>query len=959
VNEGIRNEAAGAPGTFQAPDLSWTESLARALTGRYTIERELGRGGSALVYLARDLVNDRLVAFKVLRPELLAAIAVPRFIREIEIEGRLTHTHILPIYESGSVDGRPYYTMPYVEGETLRDRLRREKHLRTDDVLSIATAVASALEYAHAQGVVHRDVKPANILLASDGQLFLADFGIARAMTMASGDQITDSGMIIGTPEYMSPEQATGGQLLNARSDVYALGCVIYEMLAGEPPFTGPTPQAIIARHCYEPPRSMRVVRPSLRPGVQVVVERALAKVPADRFETPTEMVNALARELAATGTRWTVRPRLVAASVLGLMGLATATYVALHRSVDLDANRIVVFPLRDTPGIAGPGGEEVATYIGYALEDTRPLNWLEGWELMDARERGNVGALTAQRASAVSRSARAAFFVDGSIVRAAESTTVVLRLHSVAGDSVVARAGASGTGSLPSVGLRAMAVLLPALLAPGRHVDLSTYEQRNPTAVANFLQGEREYRRMHFDEAIAHYHDALREDSSLAIAALRGAEAANWRARYGEDTAFASQALRRVQSLPSVRALVARGMYAYLTGATDVSLRNLRQALAIDSSSADVWTLLGEVYLRMLPASAPADTAARSALERARRIDRGFAPALALLEEIALREGRVDDVVALNDELRLAGADTTHAVQRDIMLRCVRNGPSAVDWPAVVRKEPRAVLAAGKVLSGGGAQAACARSAFTAALTTEGASLNPRWGALLGLQGVLVLTGNESQIPALLASPATDGLPTWVPLVLDVTAGVSVENEASAAVERRGTNYAAMSTTNLYIMALWYSHRHDGERLRLVAHEMHRKADSSRTRRDSLLVRAVDARVPLMTGDTLESLRQLRALLPSAPRTEIAWQPFEALGAERLLQAQLLNATGRFDDAIRVANTLDAIEPISYLVYLRSSLSLRAVAARNAGRNAEATAMERRLEKLQVQARDVTARQH
>jgi serine/threonine-protein kinase len=236
------------------------QHLKAALADRYAIEREIGSGGMAVVYLARDLRLDRTVALKVLRPELAASLGVERFIREIEIAGKLNHPNILPLYDSGEADGLLYYAMPYVEGESLRDLLAREQQLPLDEALRITREVADALSHAHAYGVIHRDIKPENIMFQS-GHAVVSDFGIARAVTAAGGEKLTQTGVAVGTPVYMSPEQAAGVGTIDARSDVYALGCLLYEMLAGEAPFTGPTAQAIMARHAMDPVRSLRTVR--------------------------------------------------------------------------------------------------------------------------------------------------------------------------------------------------------------------------------------------------------------------------------------------------------------------------------------------------------------------------------------------------------------------------------------------------------------------------------------------------------------------------------------------------------------------------------------------------------------------------------------------------------------------------------------------------------------------------
>ena len=267
--------------------------LKAALAGRYAVERELGRGGMATVYLAQDLKHRRPVAIKVLAPELAAALGRERFLREIETAAGLTHPHILPLHDSGEANGFLYYVMPYVEGESLRDRLNREGQLAIDAAIAVASEVANALSYAHSRGVVHRDVKPDNILL-SDGGAIVADFGIAGAIAAAGGGQLTQTGIVLGTPAYMSPEQGAGERTVDGRSDVYSLGCVLYEMLTGEPPFTGPTGQAIIAKRFTDPVPSARRLRETIPTAVDRAIAKALARTPADRFATTYEFAEAL-----------------------------------------------------------------------------------------------------------------------------------------------------------------------------------------------------------------------------------------------------------------------------------------------------------------------------------------------------------------------------------------------------------------------------------------------------------------------------------------------------------------------------------------------------------------------------------------------------------------------------------------------------------------------------------------
>ncbi len=270
------------------------ERVNAALAGRYVIDRELGAGGMARVYLGRDLKHGRQVALKVLRPEFSTPAGRERFLREIHLVAQLTHPNILPLHDSGVADDFCYFVMPYVEGETLRDRLDREGQMAIDDALAIGREIAEALGFAHTRGVIHRDIKPQNVMLLANHAVVM-DFGIAIAIDAVTQERLTSTGLVPGTARYMSPEQAGGVRRLDGRSDVYSLGCVLYEMLAGDPPFTGSTPQAVMSRKSVEPVPSLRVVRATVDEDVERVVLRSLAIVPADRYALATEFARALA----------------------------------------------------------------------------------------------------------------------------------------------------------------------------------------------------------------------------------------------------------------------------------------------------------------------------------------------------------------------------------------------------------------------------------------------------------------------------------------------------------------------------------------------------------------------------------------------------------------------------------------------------------------------------------------
>ena len=270
------------------------DRLRSALADRYAVDREVGRGGMATVYLAHDVKHDRQVALKVLHPELAASLGPERFLREIKVAARLNHPHIVPLHDSGQAGDLLYYVMPYVDGESLRQRLIREKRLTLDEALEIARDVAAALDYAHRQGVVHRDIKPENVMM-HEGEALVTDFGIAKAVTAAANDNLTQTGSAVGTPAYMSPEQAAGEAELDGRSDVYSLGCMVYEMLSGSAPFTGSTAQAVITKRFTETPPSIRAARSTVPEAVDTAVSRSLARVPAERYATAAQFGQALA----------------------------------------------------------------------------------------------------------------------------------------------------------------------------------------------------------------------------------------------------------------------------------------------------------------------------------------------------------------------------------------------------------------------------------------------------------------------------------------------------------------------------------------------------------------------------------------------------------------------------------------------------------------------------------------
>jgi serine/threonine-protein kinase len=456
--------------------------LASALSDRYRLERELGAGGMATVYLAEDLKHDRQVAIKVLRPELAAVIGAERFLSEIKTTANLQHPHILPLHDSGEADGFLYYVMPLIEGETVRDRITREKQLPIAEAVRIARECALALDYAHRKGVVHRDIKPENILL-HDGSALIADFGIALAASKAGETRMTQTGMSLGTPHYMSPEQAMGEREITARSDVYALGCVLYEMLTGEPPFTGATAQAIVARVVTESPRPMLPQRHTIPPHVEAAVLTALEKLPADRFATAAEFAEALSstaftRPMTAfvpaaspASHRW--RSVALAADTLAALAVAAALWGWLRpeppRPVSryglafaegqAPIGRIVITPDGSRLVYQGPGDsgqrrqlwvKRRDEYRATPLPGTTPSGnqyispdgeWIAFGQNFQLKKMPITGGAVTTLADSVNAGAGVAWLDDGTIVYVQRGTFNLMRVSEAGGPSTLLRA--------------------------------------------------------------------------------------------------------------------------------------------------------------------------------------------------------------------------------------------------------------------------------------------------------------------------------------------------------------------------------------------------------------------------------------------------------------------------------------------------------------------------------------
>ncbi|HEY6828093.1 MAG TPA: serine/threonine-protein kinase, partial [Gemmatimonadaceae bacterium] len=599
------------------------QELRARLAQRYEIEREIGRGGMATVYLARDVTRDRLVAVKVLSDEVSSALGTERFRREIRLAAQLTHPNILPVYDSGEVGEALYLVMPYVDGGSLRTRIITERQLTVDDAVRISTEVANALDYAHRQGVIHRDIKPENILFA-DGHAFVADFGVARAINAAGEDRITRSGVTLGTPLYMSPEQAAAESHLDGRSDLYSLACCTYEMLVGSPPFAGPTAQVVIARHSLEQVPSLVIARQGIPEHVEASVMRGLAKAPADRFRTTAEYADALNARISVTmprisgpvqpvrqpPTRNAGRRAAIALIAVGAVAIAAWAWYRPRNTVraataDLNARRLAVTYFDDRSG-----GKLAYLADGLTEELISRLRGVHGLDVISANGVRNLRDATPD---SVAKALAVGTVVQGSIEPTrGDSVRVDFRLIEAASGVDFKRASftaaASNVLALRDQIAERAATFLRERLGEEIKLQARRAETSSPDAWSLLQQGERQRK-----EA-----EAAAADDSLDAAAQRFARADSLLAR--------AEQLDARWPAP----IVLRGTIAYRQArlerdrlrageAITRGLGHAERALALDSRDADALELRGTLrYLRWLLSLEPDPTRAAALLRDA-----------------------------------------------------------------------------------------------------------------------------------------------------------------------------------------------------------------------------------------------------------------------------------------------------------------------------------------------------
>jgi tetratricopeptide (TPR) repeat protein len=628
--------------------------LSAALAERYVLQREIGAGGMATVYLARDLRHNRSVALKVVRPELGGREGVERFLREIELAAGLQHPHILPVFDSGAVIGEagtsvPYFVMPYVEGETLRQRLQRDGPLPVAIATSLAEEIADALGYAHAHGVIHRDIKPENILM-SGGHAVIADFGVARALQQGAATapaeastRLTRAGIAVGTPLYMSPEQATG-DAIDARSDQYSLGCVLYEMLAGQPPFTGPTHQSVIAQSLSAPRPRLTRVRPDAPPELEQVIVRTMALDPAERYPDMAAVSAALRGAHAAPSRVARIRVAVAAAVALLAAALAGGWFArrpSLHR-VAPAAETLAVLPFQTS----GPGVE----FLSEGMMDLLATNLrgVAGIHTVDPRavlrswgSANGTGSDDLTRAIAVGRDLNAGSVVLGNAVSTGGKVRVAADLYTVDGERI-GRAQVDGPAdSVLSVVDRLSVALLRDIWRskePIPHLRLASLTSDSIEALRSYLQGERYYRQLKWDSALTAYTAATESDSSFALAHLRRAEVLGWTGGYGSKEAheaFAA-AIRFADRLPPRDRRLLVGSRLFDEG-KPAAIDSVRAFVKTYPDDVEGWYLLGESMFHIQPYRPSPPESVTAVFDSVLRWDSTLFPALIHPLDLAL----------------------------------------------------------------------------------------------------------------------------------------------------------------------------------------------------------------------------------------------------------------------------------------------------------------------------------
>jgi tetratricopeptide (TPR) repeat protein len=889
------------------------------LAGCYRIERELGRGGMATVYLAQDLKHGRPVAVKVLRPEVAETIGARRFLREIRIAARLTHPNILSVHDSGTAEGQLFYVMPYVAGETLRDRIRREGQLSVEEAIRITREITEGLAYAHREGVVHRDIKPENILLEAEHPV-IADFGIARALQANWGEDISSARMMLGTPAYMSPEQVTGGGELDGRSDIYSLGCVLYEMLAGEPPFTGPSAQAIAAKHLQLPAPPLRPLRPNLPWFITSAVDRALAKAPADRFQNAQEFARALMlREVPGRARRRLVWQQSITGGLVALLVLLGVTVAVRqrNRATIQPGVGILLLPFEVTaPTSAGvqPDAPVPHVLFAQALEWLPGVRPIDGSSLLDgATEWRKVPMPKLLRGA---RDLGARYLLTGVVLpQVSESAAQIsVDLYVVGtGERLIRIEETSQTGSLEGPFAR-LALESVRALAPRERLNIGSRgalltATSSASALGYLMQGQAKFSSGDYNGATVAFRRAVAADSGFGLAYHRWSVAEVWNHDFGGALRAVNAGLRRPGlERRWVELLQAQRHYALRRG--DSAIAGFQRIVLSRPDEIDAWLGLGDILFHFAGLGTHTPLDAQRALEEVMALDSSFAAIYDHLTDLALLRGdstaarRLLDRIPAGDPWRPARAAAVtlwfgdSAAKRVVLERLRR-----ADRPTL----SQLVL----LLSHGSKQLPLADTIASFLMAADRTPDDRRRGSEYRLTALAAL-GRLDEGLAIWKSMAEGTLDPWV--VQAYLAGYPIQSvaepmfaSARSTVERENT----LDLTGPPSMGIVQA-------VQALAHRATIEGDSAEVRGIlSILKRArvvrdgsdplpgaldasLRARLAILAGDSASAIELLSRAVSRSLWPYTDYYPLSGFAPQRLLLGRLLAARGQRDDAAR-----------------------------------------------------------
>ncbi len=914
------------------------DRLAAALAERYTLVRELGRGGMAVVFLAQDRKHGRAVAIKVLRPELSTSVGAERFLLEIQIAATLQHPHIVPLYDSGQAGDLLYYVMPHVEGETLRDYLYRQAQLTLDETLAIVRDVAEALSYAHAHGVVHRDIKPENILL-SGGHALVSDFGVARALSEAGAGRLTDAGLAVGTPSYMSPEQGAGHPTIDGRADLYALGCVLFEMLTGEPPFTGRTAQSIIARHLNERVPSLRIVRPGLPPVIERVARRALEKVPADRFQNAAELAAALPTgEMRGWAVGLRLPRRWPVGAALVVVALAAAVVGLRDRPAAASGVGVVIVPLDAAPGGNGTSPAALDQLLRNALEWLPGVRTIDGRELVGDAQSWRAVPLEELLAGAGRRGGK--YLVTGAHLPLTEGPVVDIGIRAVPSGVSVFRGRAEAREESLERALDRLAIEALSTLVAQEHVDIGVpvsllMSTSSALALGGLLQARTRFWTGDLEGAAAALRQAIARDPDFPLAYQRLSVAEVYLHRDSAALAAVDAGLaRRARFGPNWNELLAAQRY-YVLGFGDSAVGAFQSTVRDEPENIDGWFGLGESLFHFAGLAGHPAREARVPLERVAALDSTFAPIYAHLADLAIH---ANDAPAARRAVARMRPDDPQRPARELAVALRFGSP-----------RERAVAL-------GGARAA---ARFTLSelvmILTHGAldlPLADTIAALLLLPGrtqddqlrgrqyrfvILTALGRpEEALAVSRASHPASAFDRWV--VEAYLAGYPVERVAAPMIAwaRDRVNRGAAPD---FTVPWWDEGR---QAFRGLVHDVARRGGAADVQ--SLLARlnqaavhadpadpephvlraALEARLALLAADTTRALAALERSVARVAEARIQFFPLTTMASERLQLGVLYHTRGDTTRARRWLDTFEQSWSIGDLLYVRAAATVR-----------------------------------